>query len=419
MTKANSNYKIINKCRLCGSEQLSKIIDFNCSPLGNNLQKTNKLAKNATSFDLVVMNCIDCNHFQLNSAVSPELLYATNYTYLSGVGLSFVNHIKDYVDWILKKTKLHEKCTVIDIGSNDGTCLKYFQKKGHNVCGVDPALKPSKIAISDGIPTINNFFNKKVVIELLSKYGKVDIVTSQNALAHVDDLKSTFENIHYLLKDKGYFVFEVGYFKRVIELMQFDTIYHEHIDYHHAGPLVRFLTNLGFNVIEINENKIQGGSIRFLLQKSNKNFVNKKVNNFLISEKNSILYNHTKLVLWEHNIKLKMKNLKDLYLTLKQDKEFSFAYGAPTKATLLLKIADLSKNDIEFIVDDNKLKIGRYMPQTGIKIVSSNRIKFNKSAIILLLAWNFADDIIINLKKKYKVSATIIVPFPSLRVIEI
>ena len=98
MTKANSNYKIINKCRLCGSEQLSKIIDFNCSPLGNNLQKTNKLAKNATSFDLVVMNCIDCNHFQLNSAVSPELLYATNYTYLSGVGLSFVNHIKDYVD---------------------------------------------------------------------------------------------------------------------------------------------------------------------------------------------------------------------------------------------------------------------------------------------------------------------------------
>ena len=419
MKKLESEYSCINQCRLCESNQLIKIIDFGSVPLGNNLQKSIELSKNVSSYDLVVMNCKNCNHFQLNTAVSQTLLYATNYTYLSGTGISFVNHIKDYVSWALKKTQLLNQGIIIDIGSNDGTCLKQFQRKKHIVCGVDPAKIPSDIAIQNGVPTINKFFNKKVADEIVSKYGQVDIVTSQNALAHIDDLKSTFENIYNILKNRGFFVFEVGYFKKVLELMQFDTIYHEHIDYHHAGPLAKFLSKLGFDIIEINENKIQGGSLRFLLQKSNKQFISNKAKAFLTAEKQTILYNEAKMMSWSNDINSRMKNFRELYFKLKSKKDICFAYGAPTKATLFLKMSGLNENDIDFVVDDNKFKVGRYMPQIGVQIKSSNNIECNKSALILLFAWNFAEDIIENLKKQYKVPVTVIVPFPLLRVIEI
>lgn len=415
----NKETMLINECRLCKSKNLRKMFDFGSVPLGNNLQISPNLSQNAKSFDLLIMNCISCNHFQLNTSVSPKLLYATNYTYLSGIGLSFVKHIKTYVNWVVDKTKLKKNSVVIDVGSNDGTCLEYFQSKGYTVCGIDPARKPAEIANQNGVFTINKFFNKGVVDEIIKKYDKVDVVTSQNVLAHINNLDSVFKNIYQVLREEGYFVFEIGYFKRVLESGCFDTIYHEHIDYHHANPLVKFLINLGFDVLEISENNIQGGSLRFLLQKTGDGVIKSQPGQFLSNEKNTILYNNKKLNFWYDEVETKMKKLREVFLKYKSKYDISYAYGAPTKATLLLKMLKLDNNDISFVVDDNKLKVNRFMPLTNIPIKSSDEIEFDKSAVIILFAWNFADDIIKKIKEQYKVEATIILPLPNLKVIKI
>ena len=136
--RIKNNYRILNECRLCESKNLFELIDFGLVPLGNNLQDEN-LEISLDEYPLKVMCCYDCNHFQLNCAVKPEILYATNYTYLSGIGFSFVRHIESYVNWIESKTNLTKSANILDIGSNDGTCLMIFKKKGYNVCGIDPA----------------------------------------------------------------------------------------------------------------------------------------------------------------------------------------------------------------------------------------------------------------------------------------
>lgn len=188
-----NKFRFLNYCRLCGSNNLSSLINFGSVPLGNNLLENKKNALDADQFPLEVMCCLDCNHFQLNCAVDPEKLYATNYTYLSGVGLSFLKHIKSYVKWIENKTQISKSSIIVDIGSNDGTCLESFKEKGYKVCGVDPANLAVEISRQKGIYTIHNFFNEESFQEIINKFGKVDLITSQNVLAHVDDIRFTFK----------------------------------------------------------------------------------------------------------------------------------------------------------------------------------------------------------------------------------
>ena len=419
MDQKFKNYTEILCCRLCKSTNLKECIDFKDVPLGNNLQETRELSKQVESYELKVMKCITCNHFQLSIAVLPKFLYQTNYTYLSGTGKSFVTHLKKYVDWVIKNYNLSSSNFVVDVGSNDGSCLKFFKEKGFNVCGVDPAKKPCEIANANGIYTINNFFDSNAVDKIINKFGYADIVTSQNALAHVDNLTVTFENIYKLLKDNGIFVFEIGYFKKVLENMCFDTIYHEHIDYHHAKPLVKFLTSIGFDVLNIQENKIQGGSLRLSLQKTGNGIIKQQPKSFLESEKKSILNNELYLNNWFTSITSNMKHFYNLFLKHRKESKVCYAYGAPTKSTLLFKISKLKQDDISFVVEDNRLKIGRFLPKSSIPIVSFEKIDFNKHALVIIFAWNFSDNIIDKLKKFYKVPATIIVPLPTPRVIQL
>lgn len=418
MPKIN-RFTHIKKCRLCGAENFSNLINFGEVPLGNNLLTTMKEAINSEKYPLQVLNCKECNHFQLSCSVNPKLLYATNYTYLSGVGLSFVQHIKNYVDWVKVKTKLPVSSFIVDIGSNDGTCLEAFKRHGYKVCGVDPAQLPAKIAMEKDILTINSFFNLETSNKIISKFGQADLITSQNVLAHVDNLRDTFNNIYRLLKNKGFFVFEIGYFRRVLELGCFDTIYHEHLDYHHGAPLVRFLSSIGFDVLNLEVNDIQGGSLRLLLKKTGKGNISKQAQNFLEIEKKSILYDKKYLQQWSKKISNICKCLEDVTKKLLDKNTLFYAYGSPTKATLLLKMNTFLEGKIRFVVEDNKNKVGKFLPRNGLPICDLKTLDFKKTAVIIILAWNFSDDIISKLKKLYKVKVKVIIPLPELKVLEI
>ena len=414
-----SKFRKILSCRLCESKKLNSFVDFGSIPLGNNLERTLANSRNADQFALEVLRCKDCNHFQLSCAVHPKLLYATNYTYLSGIGKSFLKHMEKYINWIENKCNLQKGDLIVDIGSNDGSCLEVFKKKNYNVLGVDPAKLPAEIALKKGIPTINKFFNKSVMEIIRTQYGYVDVITSQNALAHVDNLKSTFLNIYKLLKEDGFLVFEIGYFRNVLESGCFDTIYHEHLDYHHANPIVLHLKEIGFSIIELETNDIQGGTLRVLAKKSKKVKQSINVIKFLNDEKKSALYNDYFLKNWKKVIYKQATELNKLLINEKNNKTLCFAYGAPTKAVLLLKSAKINESHLEYIADDNSLKINKYLPRLNIPIVPTKSIDFNSKATILLLAWNFSEDIIANLKLRYKVSVKIIVPLPKLRIINL
>lgn len=410
--------RLLDHCRLCNSKQFRNLIDFGRAPLGNNLQRSASKARKAVVYPLCVRRCVACGHFQLSHAVDPKILYATNYTYFSGIGASFVKHIQTYVNWLKKQCRLPVDSLVVDIGSNDGTCLEAFQKMGFRVCGVDPAQLPVAEAKRKGIPTILSFFDSRTVKKIRQTHGQADLITSQNVLAHVDDLPAVFGWVHELLKDQGYFCFEIGYFREVLKRGWFDTIYHEHLDYHHAQPLARYLVALGFDLLHLSVHPVQGGSLRLLLRKSSQGRLFSQPSGFLRAEKKSILYNHSALQAWPVRIQKNMSSLRKQILRHKKEGKKVAGFGAPTKAVLLLQTAGLGLKEIPFIVDDNVHKTGRFLPKSGIPIRPSYWLKRKKPDVILLLAWNFATDIINRVRSTIHHKSVFMLPLPKARQIQ-
>ena len=407
------NYRPLSYCRLCNSPDLDLYFDFGKVPLGNNLAKSRQESDTAEKYPLNVKRCNTCNHFQLGAAVDPNKLYATNYTYLSGVGTSFVKHLNEYAKWVKTKCNLKKDALVIDVGSNDGTCLKEFRNLGYRVCGVDPAYLPAKIANESGIPTLNTFFDEKSILEIKNKYGKADFITSHNVLAHVDDLVSVFKNIYDILKLNGYFCFEIGYFKEVMKNNCFDTIYHEHLDYHHARPLAKFLISLGFDLIDLSTNNIQGGSLRLLLRKTGDGKIHNNAQIFLDNELNSILYQDKLISKWQKMITFNMHKFGKSVKKHVADGKKVAGYGVPTKATLLMALSNLNNQDISFMVEDNHLKVNKFMPGTSIPIYEVNELQIKKPDVIIIFAWNFCEDIIAKLKLQVDWPVTFLVPLPN------
>jgi SAM-dependent methyltransferase len=412
----NSSIRRIDGCRLCGARNLELYVDFGEVPLGNNLQESQPAAAAAEAYPLEVHRCGECGHFQLGHAVAPELLYATNYTYLSGIGASFVRHFEAYPDWVEAHCDLPEAGLVVDVGSNDGTCLKPFQRRGFRVCGVDPASLPAEIANRNGIETINRFFDADAVHGIVQRHGHADFVTSHNVLAHVDDLAAVFRDIYALLKPGGYFAFEIGYFGEVLRSGCFDTIYHEHLDYHHAAPLARHLTALGFDLLDLSVNAIQGGSLRLLLRKTGEGKIASPAQSFLDQERRSVLYDAEFLAVWKRRIENQMGEFHRILAEYARKGQTIIAYGAPTKATLLMKMAGLDRREVAFVVEDNPHKAGRFLPRTAVPIRPSSALDEIEPDVLVIFAWNFADDIMAKLRGRFAKPVDVVVPLPELRV---
>ncbi len=414
MQKKLNNYKKILKCRLCNSKRIIEIHNFGLIPIGNDLKKSRLQSINCNKYPLALMNCLNCCHYQLSVSVNPKLLYATNYTYLTGISKTFNKHFSDYALWIKNKCKLRKGSLVLDVGSNDGTCLKYFKKHKMNVLGIDPAKKPSDIANANGIKTINEFFNKKTSSVLKKKYGQFDFITSHNVLAHTENIQEIFLSIYDLLKYNGYLCFEIGYFKEVIKHNLFDTIYHEHLDYHHANPLMKFLKKVGFTIKDLSTNNIQGGTLRLLLQKRSSKIKIKSIEKFVENEKK--FFSKINLKNKFKNFTKTLFNLNSLVKVEIDQKKKIYAYGSPTKASLLLSGAKLSRNMITNTFEDNFLKFNKYIPGTDIKIINSENIKVGHKQIFILLAWNFSEEIEKKIKKKNIRNVKLIVPLPKIKI---
>ncbi|AOS45002.1 hypothetical protein Verru16b_02071 [Lacunisphaera limnophila] len=385
-------YKKTN-CRLCDSPDLECVIKLAPTPPGNHFVAREQLGRPQASYPLEVDFCRQCHHLQLGHVVDPGILYQQNYSYVSGTSPVFVDHLARYADYILDRYAIPSSGLIVDIGSNDGTALGFFQRKGHRVVGVDPAIEIVARANENGIETVCDFFGEAVARPCVEKYGKAALINSHNACAHIDDLAGVFRGVGQWLADDGLFVVEVGYLGDIVRNAWFDTIYHEHVDFHSIKPLVLFAPRVGMEVIAVQGISPQGGSIRVVFQKlGGPRKVEESVAAMVRQEQQAGLHDAETYRRFGVRIDAIGRELAGLVRKLKEEGATIAGFGAPTKATTLLSHFQLG-GLLDFLVDENPLKQNLYSPGHHIPVVSAQELYRRKPDYLLILAWNFAENI--------------------------
>jgi SAM-dependent methyltransferase len=253
-------------CRLCGNPELETVVKLTPTPPGNHFVTVDKVAEPQEEYPLELDFCTKCYHVQLGHVVNPQILYQQNYSYVSGTSPVFVAHLRECCEHIMRRYSPARPGLVVDIGSNDGTALRFYKEAGYQILGFDPATEIAQRATESGIETVCEFFGRDVGERYAAIRGKASLINSHNACAHIDDLRGVLEGVKHLLAPNGLFVMEVGYLVDIVENMWFDTIYHEHVDFHSVAPLVPFFASVGLEVIAVERISPQGGSIRVISQ---------------------------------------------------------------------------------------------------------------------------------------------------------
>ena len=405
------------KCRLCQSSDLVSVLKLASTPPANAFISKEKLQIKQKKYPLEIFFCKNCFHVQLTEVVDPKELFE-NYVYVSGTSSVFVDHFLNYAKDIIQRFNPSRDQYVLDIGSNDGTLLKFFKSMGFSVIGIDPAKEISKKASKEGINTINGFFNLETSQIIKKKYSKASVITANNVFAHCDDLSGMTEAISDLLAPGGIFVFEVSYLVDVYQKTLFDTIYHEHLSYHSVSPLMNFFKSKKMELIDVMKVNTHGGSIRCVVKnKEDSPEINDSVKTFINFE-NSLSFDESDtFVNFAKQIKERKQELNQLLFRIKSEGKSIAGFGAPAKATTLMYEFGLNSDILDFIVDDSPLKQELFSPGLHIPIYSSSFIDTLKPDYLLILAWNFSDSIIKKNKKFHESGGKFIIPLPKFEVI--
>ena len=404
-------------CRLCGGTALATALTLAPTPPANDFRPKEHLHKRQKSYPLEVLLCEKCGHAQLAHIVDPESLFS-NYLYVSGTSPSFVAHFEAYASdtWDLANAGIGD--LVVDIGSNDGPLLKVFKTLGARIIGIDPAHKIASSANAAGIPTICDFFTAKVAEQIKNEVGSAKIVTANNVFAHIDDLSGIVESVKKLLTTDGIFVFEVSYLLDILNKTLFDTIYHEHLDYHAVSPLIPFFQRHGLILFHVERIASHGGSIRVYTALENGAPPSTSgLKRTLEAELAARLFNIETYNEFANAIKIAGINLRETLSTSRHIGRKIAGYGAPAKATTLMHQFRLSRNDLAYIVDDSPWKQGLFSPGLDIPIVPASYLNVEPVDDLLILAWNFAEPIITNNRSFLETGGRFIVPLPELKVV--
>jgi len=374
-------------CRSCGNINLKRVVSLGYQPLANNL--LNKKDEKHELYPLEVNYCPKCHNCQLSVAVDPKKMFS-NYLYTSSTSVSFRNHFINAANQYVKELKLKPKSSyIIDIGSNDGVALKPFKDLGFNkILGIEPAKNLAKLANKNKIKTFNGFLEKK---NLKKINGKADLILASNVFAHSDKLKEMAECMFSLLSPKGTIIIEVQYLLNTLKDLTFDNIYHEHYNYWSLISLNNFFKNIGATIFKAERISTHGGSIRIYVKKGKNIKIDNSVTKLLDLEEKEGLKNYKTYQAFGEKInKLKANVIKNIK-NLKSKNKKIVGFGAPAKATTALNFFGISK-EIDFIIEDNKLKHNKFIPGVLIPIKDKKFLK-DKNTTILVLAWNFFNEI--------------------------
>jgi len=399
-------------CRLCRSYNLKVFFKLQPTPPANHFIKEIFLQE---TIPLDIAICNDCNHIQLIQIVDPEFQYS-NYFYVSSTTYTMTNHLKKSSLEFTDHLGLSKEDQILEIGANDGVCVKHLLENGFvNTIGIDPAQNINK---RHNLPIICDFFGSNIIQTFKENYKPFKLIFAFHCCAHIEDINDVFKTINELLDDSGSFIMEVGYFYEVFKNRLFDVIYHEHIDYHTVTAIQQFSLRNNLLLYKVKTNCIQGGSIQFYFCKNNYGREIEESVNKAIEEENRInLFDYENLNQWQNIIIRTGIDLNYILNGFKSHGKTIVGYGASAKSTTFLYQFKLTNKIIKYIIDDNIYKQDYFTPGLHIPIKSSNILKIDHVDYIIILSWNFTEEILSKLEEYRKFGVRIIVPFPEIKII--
>jgi SAM-dependent methyltransferase len=404
----------LTKCRMCWGGSLYKFLDLGETPPADQFLFAEQLAQPEPKYPLQVVLCDDCGLIQLNYEVPADVLYCKDYPYESSTTAAGRKHWNEFAETTVRTLSLKPDDLVVDVGSNVGVLLQMFKGHGMRVLGVDPAANIAEIANRNGIETIASFFNVEGAKRIVASKGHAAVATGTNVFAHIGNLHDLMQAIDILLDPDGVFIIEAPYAVELIQNLEYDTIYHEHLSYLSLKPMQRFFAQFGFEIFEVQRRDIHGGSFRVFVrrQNSSKFPISGVILELLASEDRAGIHDHKTLTNFAAAVEKNRRDLRELLSTLKRSGKRIAGVSAPAKGMTLLNYCGLTKDMLDFVTEKSKLKIGRYTPGQHIPIVSDDVLTEQMPDYALLLAWNFAEEIMGNLKAFSDRGGKFIIPIP-------
>ena len=381
----------ITACRSCGATHLEPFLDLGLTPLADRLVPPEGLATPEPRYPLVVAFCPTCALVQITETVPPEVLFCEDYPYFSSFSDALLRHSRDNVLELIAELRLGPDSLAVELASNDGYLLKNYREQGIPVLGIDPAEGPAREAEKNGVTTLNAFFTLDLARRLADVGRRADVIHANNVLAHVADTNGFAAGIAYLLKPEGLAVVEVPYVRDLIEHVEFDTIYHEHLCYFSVTALDHLFRRHGLYLNRVRRLPIHGGSLRLYVELRER--VEESVQTLLAEERAAGVDRSDFYRDFAARVAKVKTGLLALLRGLKAQGKTIAAYGAAAKGATLINYIGIGPGLIDFVVDRNTFKQGRYMPGQHLPIFGPERLMEDRPDYVLLLAWNFVAEI--------------------------
>lgn len=406
-------------CRFCKNLLHHQFIDLINSPASNSFLVKEQLNEPEIFYPLKVYVCEHCFLVQIDEYKKSDAIFNSSYVYFSSYSTSWLKHAESYVEKMISRFKIDSKSLVIEIASNDGYLLQYFNQRAVPVLGIEPTANTAKVAIEKGIPTQVEFFGVTSALQLRNDNKQADLLLGNNVLAHVPDIVDFVRGMKIVLKKEGVVTMEFPHVMQLIEKNQFDTIYHEHFSYLSFHTVKKIFESEGLSLFDVEELSTHGGSLRIYAKHADD--ISKKVSESvseLLDKENSIGITQLGYYSSIQPKALKVKSdLLSFLIEQKRNKKSVVAYGAAAKGNTLLNYCGIKNDLISFVVDANPNKQNKFLPASHIPVLSEDKLKEFKPDYVLILPWNIQEEVIDQLSYIGTWNGRFVVPIPEVKVI--
>jgi SAM-dependent methyltransferase len=403
-------------CIVCGAETLEQFLDLGSTALANKFLTQEELSTAELTYPLRIGFCHGCGHVQLMEAVPPPAMFE-DYLYLSSASDTLKDHLYDLSDLLVNRYHLGVEDLVIDIGCNDGTLLSGFHRHGVKTLGVDPAENLAALTRGKGIERYVGFFNSETAKYIVKKWGQASVITATNTFPHIPELSDFVAGIKIALAPGGVFVIEAHYLVDLLAQGAFDTIYHEHVSYWALKPMMTLFEKNGMCIVHAERLPLHHGQLRVAVQRQGEGQVQASVMEILAMEQAQGIDRFETYQQFAQKTGQIKQDLQRTLKTFRKQEKRVVGYGAPAKGNTLLTFLEIGPELVAYIADLSPLKQGRYTPGTHIPVVSPERLLVDQPNYVLLLAWNFADEVLAQQREYRNRGGKFIIPVPKVQII--